>query len=189
MLSIPMAALALAEPLDRGGDALGPGRILLGFGNPVEIVALGARREAVERGLGLGRLGQSGGELGMQLGRRLGLMLGLARQWSGGAASWAAVEDQAIELGIGRQVAEPRSACRTGPSRRLARIGAAKLLPAPEVDRRMGLEGGDHQQDLAAEGEGRSAPFERLLDFRNDRMDALRTWSRIGRANGWAFAI
>ena len=99
------------------GDALGPGLVLLGLGDPVEIVAPRRRREAVERGLGLGIGVERLGEVGVELGRRLGLMLDLAR-CRRGRGQLRRFADQRVELGIGRQVVDRRSACRTGPSRR-----------------------------------------------------------------------
>src|SRR3954451_18711094 len=97
----------------------------------------------------------------MHLGRGLWRMLGLARcrrfvRELGGLA------DQAVELGIGRQVVD-RSKLSELAHRAGVRLLAAKLLPAPEIERGMSFEGGHDEDDLAVQSESRRTPFERLF--------------------------
>src|SRR5437773_660610 len=79
---------------------------------------------------------------------------------------------QPVELGIGRKVVERLNLAELAHRIGVGRI-AAKLLTAPEIDRRVRFEGGDDQHDLAADREGRRAPLERLFNLWEHGVDAL----------------
>src|SRR5262245_28971892 len=102
---LPMPPLALAQPLDGIGDPLGPGRVLLRFGDPVEIFALRRRRKAVEHFLRLGIGLERGGKLRMQSRWRLGLMLDLARR-RGGFGESRRLADKVVQFPVAWQVVE-----------------------------------------------------------------------------------
>ena len=134
-----------------------PGRVLLRFRDPFEIVALRRGREAVERRFCLRRLGQRGREFGMQFRRGLWLMLGLARRRRF-FRQLRGLADQGVEFVVGRQVVD------RGELAELAhRAGLGEpspnFLPAPEVERRMRFERGHDQQDLAVEREAGALHF------------------------------
>ena len=117
------------------------------------------------------RIYYGGREIGMDFGSGLGRVLDRARR--GRAPSQPGrLANQPVELGVRGQVGD-----RLELAELAHRIGigglSAKLLPAPEVERRMSLERRHHQQDFAVEGEGRRAPFEGLLDLGKRGVDPL----------------
>ncbi len=190
ILIFPVPPLALGEPFDGGRDALGAGGVLLGLGDPFEIVALwpraGSRRASP---LPWGSLSSAAANSGMELGRRLGFMLELAGR-RGGRAPAGPLRGSArpIASSGGRsstEVSLPNWPIASGLAS-LPRIS----WPAPEIQRRMSFERRHDQQDFAVEREAWRAPLERFLDLaERPREPALRTCSRIGRAKGAAFAI